>query len=779
MGLLMACTADAFQPASSLDGFRRVSVTETNFVTEDGQPIALKGCNTGNWFLLEMWMLSRAGDGLTDDHTFNQNLVDRFGEQRAWELMDLYRENWMRPRDFEIISSFGFNVVRVPFSYELVARHEGDELVLRDDPFRWLDRAVELAEQQGIHVILDMHAVPGRQSVDQPAGLVGKNQLWGSRENQQRTVWLWKEIAAHYAGRKSIAGYDIINEPYGDFSMDVRPVLGPLAYEIAAAIRSEDPEVVIFFSNPIWGGHGFYGRPADRGFTNIAFTEHHYPGLFGSERSLRSHWGLLAGAIPAKIEELRAQGAPLFVGEFNPVFEDLGGGDLMRAYFDAYAEAGWASTMWSYKILSEDGGSIVNNWHMVSNAEPLPPIDFRTASEAEIGAWMQGLGSMELVVDEPMREALTRPDPVAIPVFQHERGLAAPLAHDTLQGWTATDIGGAKAGGQKVHHAAAIEVYGAGADIWASNDSFRFVAIDKPADELAARLHHLKDTHQYAKAGLMLRAGREPDAPMAMVHAFPDGRVAFGHRASKGGSVVEHVPTTLPFPIELRLARANGKATGWCSGDGGATWTQVGEAAVDGLDDAAIGLAVLSHEAGRYAAAGFSQIRVDGAPAADASDPYPPAPSSRQIQLKDASLDSGAGWQIEGPGMEFDSEAGRLRTRTAPGSYPHAAKVIEGMQAGAEASATFHARAAGATRDGEWAAVVVRMQLQLEDGRWLTFAEQRTALSGNTSEWTTVTLAATLPSERVRLTVGVESAGPPLEGTIVDLDDVQLMERPR
>jgi hypothetical protein len=42
-----------------------------------------------------------------------------------------------------------------------------------------------------------------------------------------------------------------------------------------------------------------------------------------------------------------------------------------------------------------------------------------------------------------------------------------------------------------------------------------------------------------------------------------------------------------------------------------------------------------------------------------------------------------------------------------------------------------------------------------------------------------VTLTATLPSERVRLTVGAESAGSRLEGVIVDLDEVELMERPR
>lgn len=774
---LSACARAERATIQDTRSFQRVSVTETEFITADGERIELRGCNVGNWFLLEMWMLSHAGDGLVDDYTFNQNLIERFGEDRAWELMNVYRENWVQERDFEIIRSFGFNVIRLPFSYELIARYEGDELVLRDDPFYWLDRAVDLAEQHGLYVILDMHAVPGRQSIDQPAGRVGQNELWDDRRNQEWTIWLWGEIAAHFADRDSIAGYDVINEPYGDFSMDVRPVLGPLMYEVTDEIRAIDEEVVIFFSNPIWGGHGFYGNPRERGYENIAFTEHHYPGLFGSERSLRSHWGLFHD-IPAKAENISAQGGPLFIGEFNPVFEDLGGGDLMRQYFDHYAKVGWASTMWSYKILHKEGSVIENNWYMATNKAPLERIDFRTAPEEEIIRWFESMGSMELVIDEPMRVALTRPDAVEIPIFVFERGMPTPPANDPFPRWVATDIGGAKTGGQKVHHASAFEVYGAGADIWATSDSFRFVAAPADATELSARLHHLTPTEQYAKAGLMLRSTLEADAPMALIHIFNDGRIMFSHRDTAGESVVEEQVGDQTLPVDMRLTREGDKAVAWLSGDGGQTWNRVADATISGLEQAQFGLAVLSHVEDRFAAAGFSHISTDGSAPADMRNPFPPPPSPKLIPIANASFETNEAWTygssqgVPGPGGKTGNRS--FQAEIEFGEETFAYQELPVLAKGTELTVTASVRAAGATQDAEWAAAVLRLQLQLADGRWLTFAEQRTMLSGNSTEWIPVTLRATVPDLRLRIAVGAENSWPQFDGAAIALDDVEV-----
>ncbi len=270
------------------DTFEHLTTDGTKIVNPDGETVILKGCNTGNWLLLEMWMLTIDHGQFRDEYDFQNNLAERFGEAEKDRLMEVYRENWITPRDFKIIKSFGFNVIRLPFNYRIL-QDDDKPFELRPDAFKWLDRAIEMAEAEGIYVILDMHGVPGGQSVDHPTGRVEQNKLWGDPIYGKRTAWLWKQIAERYRDRASVAGYDLINEPYHDFTGDIRPRLREIFEEVYAAVREVDDKHIVFAPAPLWGGHGFYGNPHGNGWTNVAFTEHHYPGLFGSEPSMRTH----------------------------------------------------------------------------------------------------------------------------------------------------------------------------------------------------------------------------------------------------------------------------------------------------------------------------------------------------------------------------------------------------------------------------------------------------------------------------------------------------------
>ena len=182
--------------------YQWLSVQGHQFINEEGEEIILRGCNTGNWLLLEMWMLAIDHSQFADQYSFEQNLKDRFGEDGRHELMELYRENWMKPRDFENIRDFGFNVIRLPFNYRIL---EDDEKPgeLRPGAFYWLDRAIEMAEDAGLYIILDMHGVPGGQSVDHPTGRVDQNKIWDEPEYSTRMAWLWKQIARRYKDRPS------------------------------------------------------------------------------------------------------------------------------------------------------------------------------------------------------------------------------------------------------------------------------------------------------------------------------------------------------------------------------------------------------------------------------------------------------------------------------------------------------------------------------------------------------------------------------------------------
>jgi endoglucanase len=261
-----------------------------------------------------------------------------------------------------------------------------------------------MAERHGFYVILDMHGAPGSQNKYDHSGRANYNQLWSDEHYREQTVWLWQQIAGHYRGRKSICGYDLLNEPWGGEPEQLKD----LTIRLFKAIRKEDPDHLIIFPS-YYNKIDFYGIPKEQGWENIAFTCHFYPGFFGNgEPTVETHSKLLRDTIPRYAETMKRLHAPLLIGEFNVVLKKAGGGEMMRRYFDIYGSLGWAATMWSYKVLTNTGEIGGGIWGMVTNAKPLDEIDFNTASREKIQSWFSDLSVMEYAIDEDLRQWLLK-----------------------------------------------------------------------------------------------------------------------------------------------------------------------------------------------------------------------------------------------------------------------------------------------------------------------------------------------------------------------------------
>jgi glucan 1,3-beta-glucosidase len=387
----------------------------TKWVDVEGNQVLLKGCNLGNWLLQEMWMHNMGLEGIPDQYTLERVLGQRFGEAGRDQLMRTYLDNYITARDFETISSFRMNVVRLPILHTLLASEE-QPYQLKSDAWLYIDRAIEMAETKGIYTILDLHGAPGGQNPWHHSGREEQSKLWGSGENKRRTVWLWEEMAKRYRGRSAVAGYDLLNEPYTAPKDELRALM----LDIYAAIRKVDPDhIVIFPSMP--DGFEFYGRPADLGLTNVAFDAHFYPGLFGwGAPTAEVHTEWLTKGVHEWRDKVEAAGVPLLVGEMNVVFRSVGGAEMMRRSFDTYASFGWGTTMWSYKAFSQEGGTEGGSWAMVTNypaaahvgdSSSETKVDMRTSSLEEIDAYFRSLSVMEYQVYEELRQWLTAPKP--------------------------------------------------------------------------------------------------------------------------------------------------------------------------------------------------------------------------------------------------------------------------------------------------------------------------------------------------------------------------------
>jgi len=534
-----------------------LKVRGRHLVDPRGKPVLLKGCNVGNWLLIEFWMLGLAGrpGAPADQYSLVQLLKRRFGDAEAERLMDVYRSSWMTERDWRNIKTYGFNVVRVPIDYRLL---EDDErpMRLRSDAWQWVDKAVNEAERHGLYVILDLHGVQGGQSVYDHTGRVNQNRLWSDAKNQERMAWLWTQIAKRYRARNAVVAYDPMNEPYGGQKDQVVSVFE----RTYRAIRAVDPQKLVF-AHGHTDNFDHFGDPKVRGWKNVGFQMHYYPGLFGDAPRVRSNVRHL-NRLPAVAEKLRKLDVPFLVGEMNIVLTQNGGAPMMRRVFDAHAKYGWMTTMWSYKVLSPTGGLGGGSWGMYYNTGPAQLPNLETASKPQVEAYFRSFATQPLQRYEALHRYLSTNAPVPpLPAEEQPRTVAPNL--DRLRYWESTDINGAHPGGMEIRGDDAFDLYGSGEDIWGSSDQFRFLHQAVEGDfDLEVTLEAMEDIHGYAKAGLMVRESLAPEAATALLSTFPNGTVQLAVREKAKAAMAGTDGPKITIPgARMRVTRRGAELT--------------------------------------------------------------------------------------------------------------------------------------------------------------------------------------------------------------------------
>lgn len=405
-----------------------LSTQGVRWVDSEGETMSLRGTNLGNWLLQEFWMMANHSEQVNDQCRLESTLDKRFGYAERERLMELFRDSWITERDWDLLEDFGLNLVRVPFNYNLI-EDEHNPFQLREDPWRYLDEAIAQAEARGMYIILDLHGAAGSQGWEHHSGCAGRNWYWDGGNGQpaayyqKRSQWLWEQIAERYKNNTTVAGYGLLNEPWGTSPEKLAEVMEELYH----AVRAVDPKHVI-----ILPGHndGFeaYGVPAERGMVNVAIDMHPYPGFFGwGEPTLDVHRAWLTcgkGGYHSLCdwrEQLSRIDTAFLVGEFQPwaaLGEQLGG-KIARVSYDAYIALGWATTSWSYKVLSNEGGQGDGVWGMVTNQKPLPAIDFTTASIDEIEARFRYFATLRYDVHQGLMYWLNAKEaPVLFPLVQ-------------------------------------------------------------------------------------------------------------------------------------------------------------------------------------------------------------------------------------------------------------------------------------------------------------------------------------------------------------------------
>ena len=101
-------------------GNRFVHTDGTHVVGPDGHKLLLRGINLGNWLVPEgyMWHFDKGPASYREISAVLNDLVGPAEAARFWKQ---YRDNYITEADIRFIHEAGFNSVRVPFHYQLIA----------------------------------------------------------------------------------------------------------------------------------------------------------------------------------------------------------------------------------------------------------------------------------------------------------------------------------------------------------------------------------------------------------------------------------------------------------------------------------------------------------------------------------------------------------------------------------------------------------------------------------------------------------------------------------
>lgn len=245
-----------------------VHTHQKEIVDGSGKPFLIRGTNLGNWFLPEGYMWLFEG-GPQSPREIEALVTELLGPDKAADFWHQYRAHYITRADIHLIHEAGFNTIRVPLHYKYFESDDGEGFTL-------LDRVVQWSHEEGLYVVLDMHAAPGGQTGANIDDSYGYPWLYDSPVEQAELLAIWQRIARHYKDNPTILGYDLLNEPIPPYPglEQFNAKLEPLYKRITAAVREVDQHHILFLGGAQWDGNfAVFDKPFD---SNTAYTFHQY-----------------------------------------------------------------------------------------------------------------------------------------------------------------------------------------------------------------------------------------------------------------------------------------------------------------------------------------------------------------------------------------------------------------------------------------------------------------------------------------------------------------------
>lgn len=296
--------------------------SESNFYSwTKGGSNPIRGVNLGGWLSLEPWIntdlfsSSVFGDNAIPEDEFN--FVNSLGYDEAGKLLESHYSSWITEKDFEKMASLGLNAVRIPVGYWAWKLMSTDKYY-QGSQANYLNKAIDWARSNKMHVLIDLHATPGSQNGYDSSGHKGFHD-WSGWQNMPQTIEVLQYIFAEYGGEKYadvVMGIELVNEPLvggdGGISQDTLSSWYSSAYD---AIRNSVGSQQNIILHDGYTSQGSWGQFPHNDDSNLVYDTHLYM-LYNDY--------LKALSYDQKIEQVCSWGQQVsslgykeFVGEFT------------------------------------------------------------------------------------------------------------------------------------------------------------------------------------------------------------------------------------------------------------------------------------------------------------------------------------------------------------------------------------------------------------------------------------------------------------------------------
>lgn len=346
-----------------------------NIVNQKGEKVQLKGVNLGAWMIWEGWLCPYEDD--LDHFTVFEVLTERFGEEKAYELVNTYMDNWITEYDLDEIKIMGFNCVRVPFWFRNFYYDDNGRKVLDENgewDFSRLDWVVEECSERELYVVLDMHGAVGYQSDAPHNGKKGSVGLYADTEQGERyrelTDELWTAIATRFKDEPAVAMYDLLNEPMCDVEAGEieRRINNEMIYtRLYDTVRAVDENHIITME-AIWTAIAL-PMAWTKGWDNVVYQVHFY----NNSNFIFNLFAWFTKFIYADV--------PMMMGEFYPHQQTT-----WKNCFETLNKANYSWFLWTYKATGH--GMWESDWCLRGSKDGFHRVNVYNDSYEEIaGKW--------------------------------------------------------------------------------------------------------------------------------------------------------------------------------------------------------------------------------------------------------------------------------------------------------------------------------------------------------------------------------------------------------